>query len=55
MFKASYPWAKLADEATEREYLKTLPETSQDEVAGNVWVPESFGESRQQIHERHFL
>ena len=43
MFKASFPWAKHAEEAAERDYIKTLPSTGQDEVAGNVWIPEKFG------------
>ena len=43
MFKVSFPWAKTAEEQAERDYLKSLPTTSQDEVAGNVWIPESFG------------
>ncbi|MCJ1249859.1 hypothetical protein MMC30_007085 [Trapelia coarctata] len=42
MFKASFPWAKLAEEQAEKEYLKSLSIISQDEVAGNLWVPESF-------------
>jgi len=43
MFKASFPWAKTAEEQAEKEYLKSLSATSQDEVAGNVWIPESYG------------
>lgn len=43
MFKASFPWAKHAEEQAERDYVKGLPQTSQDEVAGNVWIPESSG------------
>ena len=43
MFKASFPWAKLAEEMAEREYLKTLATTSHDEVAGSIWIPESYG------------
>ncbi|MCJ1409349.1 hypothetical protein MMC19_003428 [Ptychographa xylographoides] len=42
MFKVSFPWAKTAEEQAERDYLKSLPTTSQDEMAGNVWIPESF-------------
>jgi hypothetical protein len=43
MFKVSFPWAKIAEEQAEREYLHTLPDTSADEVAGNVWISEAFG------------
>ncbi|MCJ1394565.1 hypothetical protein MMC18_007444 [Xylographa bjoerkii] len=42
MFKVSFPWAKTAEEQAEYEYLKSLPTTSHDEVAGNVWIPETF-------------
>ncbi|KAL9136013.1 MAG: hypothetical protein Q9175_002777 [Cornicularia normoerica] len=42
MFKAAFPWAKHAEENTERDYVKSLPSTAQDEVAGNVWVSELY-------------
>ncbi|MCJ1335395.1 hypothetical protein MMC09_000665 [Bachmanniomyces sp. S44760] len=42
MFKASFPWAKVAEEKAEREYVQKIPATSQDEVAGNVWIPEAL-------------
>ncbi|KAL2821696.1 hypothetical protein BJX63DRAFT_224103 [Aspergillus granulosus] len=38
MFKIAFPWAKLDEERSEREYLKTRDETSEDEIAGNVWI-----------------
>ncbi|KAJ9360672.1 hypothetical protein DTO027B9_1066 [Paecilomyces variotii] len=38
MFKIAFPWAKLDEEKAEREYLKSKTETSQDEIAGNVWI-----------------
>ncbi|KAL2006217.1 hypothetical protein VTN00DRAFT_9871 [Thermoascus crustaceus] len=38
MFKIAFPWAKLEEEKAEREYLKTREETSEDEIAGNVWI-----------------
>ena len=42
MFKIAFPWALHAEEKAEREYLKVKESTSQDEVAGNVWIsPES--------------
>ena len=43
MFKLAFPWAKHSEETAERNYIKTFPSTSQDEIAGNVWVQESFG------------
>ena len=49
MFKASFPWAKHAEEIAERDYLKSLSSTSQDEVAGNVWIPEAFGKMRDEV------
>ena len=45
MFKAAFPWAKLAEENAERDYIKELPSTAHDEVAGNVWVSEHYGRS----------
>ncbi|KAL4889312.1 transcription regulator HTH, apses-type DNA-binding domain-containing protein [Aspergillus ambiguus] len=38
MFKIAFPWAKLDEERSEREYLKSREETSEDEIAGNVWI-----------------
>ena len=43
MFKAAFPWAKHSEENAERDYVKSLPSTAQDEVAGNVWVSELYG------------
>lgn len=43
MFKISFPWAKIDEEKREREYLKTCEHTSEEEVAGNVWVSPTFG------------
>ncbi|MCJ1403529.1 hypothetical protein MMC11_006752 [Xylographa trunciseda] len=42
MFKVSFPWAKTVEEQAEYEYLKSLSTTSHDEVAGNIWIPETF-------------
>ena len=50
MFKLAFPWAQHAEEQAERDYIKNLPSSSQDEVAGNVWISESFGK-----HSRHML
>ncbi|OQE32888.1 hypothetical protein PENFLA_c001G09498 [Penicillium flavigenum] len=42
MFKIAFPWAKAEEERTEREYLKAREFTSEEEVAGNVWISPSF-------------
>lgn len=43
MFKIAFPWAKLEEEKAEREYLKTREGTSEDEIAGNIWVSPLLG------------
>lgn len=45
MFKIAFPWAKADEEKNEREYLKSREYTSQEEVAGNVWISPLFGRS----------
>ncbi|CAG7941158.1 unnamed protein product [Penicillium salamii] len=42
MFKIAFPWAKAEEERTEREYLKAREHTSEEEVAGNVWISPGF-------------
>lgn len=43
MFKIAFPWAKVEEERSERDYLKAREETSEDEIAGNVWISPVFG------------
>lgn len=45
MFKIAFPWAKHTEEKAEREYLKSRQDTSEDEVAGNVWISPELGKN----------
>lgn len=38
MFKAAFPYSSTEEEAAEKEYIKTLPDISSEEIAGNLWI-----------------
>lgn len=49
MFKAAFPYASVEEESSEKEYIKSLPEASSEEVAGNVWINPDQGKFSAQL------
>ncbi len=45
MFKAAFPWAQIEEEVAEKDFIKGLDTTSNEEVAGNVWIAPEQGTS----------
>ena len=43
MFKAAFPWARHSEELAEKERIKAMTSTAQDEIAGNIWISEHYG------------
>jgi hypothetical protein len=50
MFKAAFPYASVEEESSEKEYIKSLPEASSEEVAGNVWINPDQGKLFARLH-----
>lgn len=48
MFKIAFPWARLDEERSERDYLKARKETSEDEIAGNIWISPTLGKLKEE-------
>lgn len=43
MFKAAFPRATAEEEAFEKSYIKSLKQSDEEEVAGNIWIHPDAG------------
>lgn len=49
MYKAAFPYSSVEEEVIEKEFIKTLPATATEEIAGNVWVHPDQGRASKHV------